>query len=170
MHGQGTFYDPRLDDPVRFPVAARAGFGNVRSTPDLVTPKLGALHFYQLAIPAPAPPPGSFDAAAALRGDALFTGKAGCARCHVPPLYTEPGWNMHTAAEIGLDDFQARRAPDERYRTAPLRGLWTHQRGGFYHDGRFGTLHDVVAHYDGFFGLNLTDAEIGDLIEFLKSL
>ena len=100
----------------------------------------------------------------------LFTGKAGCARCHVPPLYTEPGWNMHTAAEVGIDDFQARRAPDGRYRTAPLRGLWTHQQGGFYHDGRFATLHDVVAHYDGFFGLGLTGAEIGDLIEFLKSL
>jgi hypothetical protein len=22
------------------------------------------------------------------------------------------------------------------YRTAPLAGLWTHQKGGFYHDGR----------------------------------
>jgi hypothetical protein len=170
MQGQGTFFDPRLNDAVKFPIAAAAGFGNVRRAPDLVTPKLGALHFYQLAIPAPAPPPGSFDAAAGARGDALFTGKAGCARCHVPPLYTEPGWNMHTAAEIGIDDFQARRAPDDRYRTAPLRGLWTHQQGGFYHDGRFATLHDLVAHYDGFFGLNLTDAEIGDLIEFLKSL
>jgi hypothetical protein len=142
MQGQGTFFDPRLNDAVKFPIAAAAGFGNVRRAPDLVTPKLGALHFYQLAIPAPAPPPGSFDAAAGARGDALFTGKAGCARCHVPPLYTEPGWNMHTAAEIGIDDFQARRAPDDRYRTAPLRGLWTHQQGGFYHDGRFATLHD----------------------------
>jgi hypothetical protein len=40
----------------------------------------------------------------------------------------------------------------------------------FYHDGRFATLRDDVAHYDGFFGLGLTSAEIGDLIEFLKSL
>jgi hypothetical protein len=170
MHGKGTFYDPRLDDRRKFPVAARAGFGNVRSDPDLITPKLAALHFYQLAIPAPTPPPGSFDAAAAARGQALFTGKADCARCHVPPLFTEPGWNMHTAEEIGIDDFQARRSPDERYRTAPLKGLFSHQKGGFYHDGRFATLTDVVQHYDQTFGLGLSEQEMGELVEYLKSL
>jgi len=126
MHGQGTFYDPRLNDPVKFPIAAREGFGNVRSNPDLISPKLPALHFYQLAIPAPAAPAGSFDPAAAARGAALFNGQAKCAVCHVPPTFTEPGWNMHTPAEIGIDDFQAKRSPDERYRTSPLKGLWTH--------------------------------------------
>jgi hypothetical protein len=170
MQGQGTFFDPRLNDAVKFPIAAAAGFGDVRRDPDLVTGKLGALHFYQLAIPAPAPPQGSFDQAAAARGDALFTGKAGCARCHVPPLYTEPGWNMHTAAEIGIDSFQADRSPDERYRTAPLKGLWTHQKGGFYHDGRFASLRDVVVHYNAVFGLGLTSGEIEDVVEFLKAL
>ncbi|HEX5604405.1 MAG TPA: hypothetical protein VFX63_17715, partial [Pyrinomonadaceae bacterium] len=119
MHGQGTFYDPRLNDPVKFPIAAREGFGNVRSNPDLISPKLPALHFYQLAIPAPAAPAGSFDPAAAARGAALFNGQAKCAVCHVPPIFTEPGWNMHTPEEIGIDDFQAKRSPDERYRTSP---------------------------------------------------
>jgi hypothetical protein len=170
MHGQGTFYDPRLNDPVKFPIAARAGFGNVRSDPDLVTAKLPALQFYQLAIPAPAPPAGSFDPAAAARGAVLFKDQAKCATCHVPPIYTEPGWNMHTAAEIGIDDFQAKRSPDERYRTAPLKGLWTHQTGGFYHDGRFPTLRDVVEHYNSFFGTNLTEQQKVDLVEYLKSL
>lgn len=170
MHGQGTFYDPRLNDPTRFPVAAGAGFGNVRNAPDLITPKLAALHLYQLAIPAPAPPPGSFDAAAAARGQALFNGKARCAVCHVPPLFTEPGWNMHTPAEVGIDDFQANRSPDRRYRTAPLRGLWTHTKGGFYHDGRFPTLADVVDHYNATFMLGLTGSEVADLVEYLKSL
>jgi len=170
MHGKGTFYDPRLNDPVQFPVAARAGFGNVRNTPDLITPKLPALQFYQLAIPAPPAPDGSFDEEAAARGATLFNGKAQCARCHVPPLFTEPGWNMHTGAEIGIDDFQANRAPDKRYRTSPLKGLWTHVQGGFYHDGRFATLHDVVDHYNNFFNLGLTGPEINDLIEYLKSL
>ncbi len=47
-----------------------------------------------------------------------------------------------------MDSFQADRAPDRRYRTSPLNGLWTHTKGGFYHDGRFGTLLDVVNHYD----------------------
>ena len=170
MHGQGTFFDPRLNDPVKFPIAAREGFGNVRSNPDLITAKLPALHFYQLAIPAPAAPAGSFDRAAATRGKALFNNEAKCATCHVPPIYTEPGWNMHTADEIGIDDFQAKRSPDERYRTSPLKGLWTHQKGGFYHDGRFATLRDVVEHYNTFLNTNLTERQKLDLVEYLKSL
>ena len=170
MHGQGTFYDPRLNDPVKFPIAARAGFGNVRSNPDLITAKLPALHFYQLAIPAPAAPAGSFDSAAATRGQAVFNGQAKCATCHVPPIYTEPGWNMHTPQEIGIDDFQAKRSPDEHYRTAPLKGLWTHVKGGFYHDGRFATLRDVVEHYNSFLGTNLSEQQKADLVEYLKSL
>jgi hypothetical protein len=71
-----------------------------------------------------------------------------CARCHVPPLFTEPGWNAHTADEIGIDDFQAQRSPIERYRTTPLRGLFIRSKGGFYHDGRFPDLGAVVEHYD----------------------
>jgi CxxC motif-containing protein (DUF1111 family) len=141
----------------------------VRSPQDLITPKLPALQFYQLALEAPAPPPGSFDAAAAARGKTVFA-QAGCARCHVPPLYTEPGWNRHTPEEIGIDSFQADRSPDGRYRTTPLKGLWTHTQGGFYHDGRFATLGDVVDHYDAHFGLRLTGAQKNDLVEFLKSL
>ena len=170
MHGKGTFYDPRLNDPAQFPIAAKAGFANIRNDPDLITSKLPALHFYQLAIPAPHPPKGSFNESAAERGKSVFTGRAKCATCHVPPIFTEPGWNMHTADEIGIDDFQANRAPDKRYRTSPLKGLWTHQKGGFYHDGRFATLRDVVQHYNRTFGLWLTDSEIVDLIEYLKSL
>src|SRR5215213_5378355 len=170
MHGSGTFYDPRLNDATQFPIAAREGFGNLRNTPDLITAKLAALHFYQLAIVAPTPPKGSFNKSAAARGRLLFNRKAQCATCHVPPLFTEPGWNMHTPAEIGIDDFQANRAPDHRYRTAPLKGLWTHQKGGFYHDGRFATLREVVEHYNTFFGLKLTEREISDLIEYLLSL
>jgi hypothetical protein len=170
MHGKGTFFDPRLNDATRFPVAARAGFGNVRADEDLITPLLPALQLYQLALAAPAAPRGSHDRAAATRGETLFTGKANCAACHVPPLFTEPGWNMHTGAEIGIDDFQAGRSPDQRYRTAPLRGLWTHGTGGYYHDGRFATLAAVIAHYDRHFSLGLTSAEQRDLAEYLKSL
>jgi len=46
MHGKGTFFDPRLNDAAQFPVAAAAGFGNLRNTPDLITPKLADLQFY----------------------------------------------------------------------------------------------------------------------------
>ena len=170
MGGQGIFYDPRLMNPAQYPVAAKAGFGNRRSEKDLITDKLAALQFYQLAIPAPTPPAGSFNKGAAMRGEKLFSGKAKCASCHVPPLYTEPGWNTHKPSEIGIDDFQANRSPDSSYRTSPLKGLWTHQKGGFYHDGRFATLHDVVNHYDNFRQLKLTEREKADLVEFLKSL
>jgi len=170
MHGQGTFIDSRLNDPVRFPVAARAGFAEVRNDPDLTTSKLPALQFYQLSIPAPKPPRGSFDAEAARAGKAVFNGAAKCATCHVPPIFTEPGWNMHTAAEIGIDDFQSMRSPDERYRTTPLGGLFTRQKGGFYHDGRFPDLRAVVDHYNSAFSLNLTERQKRELIEYLKSL
>jgi hypothetical protein len=170
MQGSGTFYDPRLNDAARFPIAAQAGFGNVRKTPDLVTSKLAPLHLYQLSLEAPRAPAGSFDAVSARRGKALFEGRADCARCHVPPLYTEPGWNMHTPQEIGIDSFQADRSPDGHYRTAPLKGLWTHSKGGYYHDGRFPTLAKVVGHYDQALSLGLTASEKRDLVEYLKSL
>lgn len=170
MHGQGTFFDPRLNDADKFPIAAREGFGNVRSDPDLITSKLPALHLYQLSLDAPRPPEGSFDAEAAERGGELFRGQAQCARCHVPPIYTEPGWNMHTPDEIGIDDFQAMRSPDERYRTTPLRGLFARQKGGFYHDGRFANLREVVDHYDSHFGLGLDDRQKEDLVQFLLSI
>lgn len=171
MHGQGTFYDPRLNDAQQFPVAVRSGLWNKRDKPDLVTDKLAALHYYQLSMPAPKPPRGSYDAAAADRGRIVFEGKAGCARCHVPPLFTEPGWPMHTADEIGIDNFQASRSPDKRfYRTTPLRGLFVRMKGGFYHDGRFADLSAVVEHYNSHLGLQLTTEEKASLIEYLKSL
>jgi cytochrome c peroxidase len=150
-----------LDDAKQFPIAAKAHFGNVRSNPDLVTSKLAALHFYQLAIPAPKPPAGSFNAQEAERGKAVFEGKAKCATCHVP---------MHTANEIGIDDFQASRSPDKRYRTTPLRGLFVRMKGGFYHDGRFPDLAAVVGHYNKHLKLNLTAQEKSSLVEYLKSL
>jgi hypothetical protein len=173
MHGAGVLYDPRLNDPNKYPVAARAGFGNVRpgvGGDDGVTSRLAALHYYQLSIPAPAPPRGSYSERAADQGEALFNGRARCATCHVPPLFTEPGWAMHTGAEIGIDDFQANRSPDNRYRTTPLKGAWSRVKGGYYHDGRFPTLRAVVEHYNRFWSLRLTETEMNDLVEYLKSL
>jgi hypothetical protein len=183
MHGSpGTFFDPRLDDKNKFPIAAVNHFGHVSSpadqggdhepaNQDRITRKLAALQFYQLSLPTP-PSPFHSDGGAVQRGKALFDGQAQCSTCHVPPLYTEPGWNMHTAAEIGIDDFQASRSPDDRYRTTPLGGLGSRaqQQGGFYHDGRFATLLDVVNHYDTTFNLRLTDGQKQDLVAFLQSL
>jgi Di-haem oxidoreductase, putative peroxidase len=169
MHGKGAFSEP-LITAGQFPVGAKAHYNQVRNADDQITSKLAALQFYQLAIPAPKAPEGSYDKAQAERGKALFSGKANCASCHVPPLYTEPGSSLHTPEEIGIDDFQSSRSPTKKYRTTPLRGLWSHQKGGFYHDGRFQTLDEVITHYDQHSKLGLTAQEKKDLAEFLKSL
>jgi hypothetical protein len=173
MHGVGRFWDPRLNNASQFPIAAANGFADlphISPDDDLVTSKLSDLQFYQLALPSPQPAPGSFDEAAADRGDELFSGKAKCNNCHVEPLWTDPGWNLHTPAEVCVDDFQANRAPDLRYRTAPIGALFTHVKGGFYHDGRFPTLSKVVDHYDTCMNLNLSSGEKSDLLQYLLNL
>ena len=182
LRGIGTFFDPRLDNADQYPIAARNRFGHVRTPPneDRITSKLPALHFYQLALPAPKPKAGrDYAATAAKRGESLFVGKARCNDCHVTPLWTEPGWNLHQPEEIGIDSFQADRGPDRVYKTQNLAALFVRERGlfmlpenkgRFYHDGRFKTLLDVVNHYDIQFNLGLTDGEKRDLIEYLKSL
>jgi hypothetical protein len=181
MNGSGRFFDPRLNDPEKYPIAAKAGLWNVQGSPDRISAKLPALHFYQLALPAPTPPEGSYDEEAARRGEVVFNtgnGTTSCVTCHVPPTFSEPGWNRRTGEEIGIDEFQANRSPATivngkevgGYRTTPLQGLWAHQKGGFFHDGRFATLQDVVNHYDRHFELQLTEQQKSDLVEYLKSL
>ena len=172
MHGKGRFFDPRLNDAAQFPIAAAHGFGDlphINPDDDLITSKLAALQLYQLSIPAPNPTV-PFDKAAAARGDELFSGKAGCNNCHAEPLWTEPGWNLHTASEVCIDSFQADRGPDHRYRTSPIGALSTHFKGGFYHDGRFPNLNAVVDNYNTCMKLGLSESEKSDLIQYLLSL
>jgi hypothetical protein len=182
MHGIGSFFDERFDDASQFPIAAAAKLGHVSVDPekDQVTSKLPALHFYQLSLPAVQPRPGiDFDPEAAERGDELFSGKANCNTCHTEPLWSEPGWNQHSAEEMKIDSFQSDRSPGHAYQTVNLAGLFVRERGlfmfpqnkgRFYHDGRFKTLHDLVNSYDARFNLGLTEQEKQDLIEYLKSL
>jgi hypothetical protein len=182
MHGIGTFFDPRLDNAAQYPIAAAMGFGHLRVDPetDRITKKLPALQYYQLSIPAPKPRAGvDFIADAAVRGDELFNGKAKCGTCHVEPIWTEPGWNVHKPEDIKIESFQADRSPDHSYKTMNLAGIFIRERGihmaaankgRYYHDGRFKTLLDVVNSYNTRFGLGLTDPEKSDLVEYLKSL
>jgi hypothetical protein len=184
MHGQGHFFDPRLDNAAKFPIAAAARFGHTHpyigegvlpvppretGVPDRITSKLPALHAYQIDLPAPRPPAGSFNPAAAARGAKVFNGKGRCAGCHMGSIGTEPGYNAHRPAEICTDAFQANRGPDGTYVTAPLEALFTRSKRGFYHDGRFPTLLAVVNHYDSCFGLGLTAQQKSDLVQYLKS-
>jgi hypothetical protein len=48
--------------------------------------------------------------------------------------------------------------------------MFTRQKGGFFHDGRFATINDVVAHFDAQFELQLSPAEQSDVAEYVKSL
>jgi cytochrome c peroxidase len=170
MHGKGTFRDNRLNDPVKYPIAVENSFWNVSHTPDLITSKLMALREYQHSIPPPDPPAMSYDHAAAKLSEVLFYSKAKCYTCHTPALYSIPEYQLRSAEEIGIDDFEAKRSPTGKYRTTPLGGLFARAKGGFYHDGRFPTLPDVVNHYDDFMQLKLTDSEKQDVVEYLKSL
>jgi len=162
MGGQGNFSDPRI------------GL-TITQKPDRITSKLPALRDYQLGLLAPAAPAGSFDVAAARRGERVFHGKAGCATCHIPPTYTDvssgPNPNvpvLHDPAAVGSDSEYASRSATKQYRATPLRGAW--QRPPYFHDGSAATLLDVVNRYDGVFRLNLSAQQKADLVEFLKSL
>jgi hypothetical protein len=162
MGGHGSFSDPRIGVIVT-------------QKPDLVTPKLPALLAYQLSLTAPPPPAGSFNAAAAARGQAIFSGAGRCSTCHIPPLYTDvlsgPDPSipfLHNAADIGADPRYAQRSATGLYRTTPLRALWQH--APYFHDGSAADLPAVVNHYDAVFSLGLTAAQKDDLVEFLKSL
>jgi mono/diheme cytochrome c family protein len=170
MHGIGNFLDARLDNARQFPVAARNGFGHVRHATDLITPVLGALQFYQLGLPVPKPPRGSYNHAAAARGKSLFDGRATCSTCHVPPTFSAPGNNLVTPAQVCEDSFEADRSPTREYRIAPLRSLFTVGKRGYFHDGRFRTLTAVVQHYNSCFHLHLGRHQVRDLVQYLKSL
>jgi mono/diheme cytochrome c family protein len=162
MGGHGSFSDPRLGI-------------SITQEPDLVTSKLPALLSYQLSLSAPPPPVGSFDQAAASRGQQLFMSKARCASCHIPPTFTDvlagPNPNvplLHDPTEVGTDPLYAQRSATKQYRTTPLRALWQHPP--YFHDGSAGTLDAVVNHYDRVFRLRLTAKQKADLVEYLKSL
>jgi cytochrome c5 len=154
MGGQGNFSDSRLGI-------------DVKHSPDMVTSKLPALRAYQHSLPAPPPPAGSFDAAAAARGRSLFDRT--CASCHVGGSGTDNNsGTLHPPADTGVDGAYASRTASKAYRTTPLRGLWQH--APYFHDGSAATLADVVAHYNRVRQLDLTADQQRELVEYLKSL
>jgi hypothetical protein len=155
MHGQGSFFDPRIDVAVVYET-------------DLVTPKLPALFEYQTSLEPPAVPGSAFDAAAAARGQTLFAGDARCGTCHSGAAYTDAATTLHAADETDMDPTHAERSATGLYRTTPLRALLAHPP--YFHDGSAATLGDVVTHYDTELALELTLEEQADLVEFLKSL
>jgi cytochrome c peroxidase len=135
----------------------------------------------------------------AQKGLTLFFGKAGCASCHTGPNFTDE--RFHDIG-IGQENPQRRFYPPDRhgkpdfpelgrfnvthrsedrgaFKTPTLRELV--DTGPYMHDGRFGTLEEVVDYYDrggaGLLGmdprirpLDLTPAEKSDLVAFLRAL
>jgi cytochrome c553 len=171
MHGKGNFMDPRLNNPDKYPIAVENSFFNVQNNPDLISSKLDGLRAYQFSLDAPKAASASFDHDAAQRGKLLFYTKAKCITCHNEDLYKSAQTILHSANEIGIDDFEANRSPTGKYRTTPLAGLSAaRSKGGYFHDGRFNQLSDVVNHYDQFMSLHLSQKEKQDLVEYLKSL
>ena len=98
MGGHGTFTEPRT------------GVDVTNGTDDLVSAKLPALQEYQLSIAAPAPPAGSFDAAAADRGKLVFEGAGKCATCHSGSAFTDANSKLHDRQRGGERARAERRA------------------------------------------------------------
>jgi hypothetical protein len=162
MGGHGTFTDPRI------------GVNVTNGSDDLVTSKLPALQAYQLSLPAPAPPAGSFDAAAAARGKAVFDGPGQCVLCHSGPEFTDANIRLHPPDEVvsepepGGAPSYASRSATKQYRTSPLRGIWQHPP--YFHNGSAPTLEAVVRTYDARRALGLAEPQVADLVQYLKSL
>jgi mono/diheme cytochrome c family protein len=162
MGGLGHFADPRI------------GVDITNGTIDLVNPVLPALRAYQLSLDAPAPPAGSFDAVAAMRGQSLFNGKGQCVSCHSGPTFTDANARLHEVSEVvsepepgGMPSYASRSAT-KKYRTSPLRGIWQHPP--YFHNGKAATLEDVVKTYNQRKALGLSPDEVADLAQYLKSL
>jgi mono/diheme cytochrome c family protein len=162
MGGHGTFSEPRLNVQV------------TNGTDDQISSKLAPLQAYQLSLPAPAPPAGSFDAAAAARGQAVFEGAGKCSTCHGGAQMTDANSRLHDPSEVvsepepnGAPSYASRSAT-KKYRSAPLHGLWQHPP--YFHNGIAPTLEAVVQTYNTKKGLGLTDAQAADLVQYLKSL
>ncbi len=159
MGGLGTVTEPRLNLSI------------THGAQDLVSSKLPALQAYQLSLPAPGAPAGSFDAAAAARGKRLFEGAGRCASCHSGAAFTDANQRLHPPADSMAEPESpsyAARSATKQYRTSPLKGVWQHPP--YFHDGSAATLEDVVRAYNGRLSLGLSAADVADLAQYLKSL
>ncbi len=116
----------------------------------------------------------------ARQGFALFLGKAGCARCHTPPGFTDS--KIHN---IGLDsmdpgyyEISRQKQHHNAFRTPSLRQVG--HTPPYMHDGSYQTLREVIEHYNrggqlrgggnDLKPLHLSPQEMGQLEAFLRTL
>jgi mono/diheme cytochrome c family protein len=159
MGGRGTFREPRT------------GVSVTNGTVDLVSDKLPALQAYQLSLAPPAPPAGSFDAAAAARGRALFNGAGQCVTCHSGANFTDANLRLHPVSDSAAEPERpsyAGRSATRMYRVTPLRGAWQHPP--YFHNGSAASFEEVVTTYNQRRNLGLSAQDVRDLAQFLRSL
>jgi cytochrome c peroxidase len=121
------------------------------------------------------PPVSSFDlgtmSSAALRGQRLFQGKAGCISCHMGPLLTDNRLHNTLVPQApGANDPGAAGQPNA-FNTPQLRDVAN--TAPYMHNGVFTTLRQVVEFYDKTAStapLHLTDQEMNDLVAYLQAL
>jgi cytochrome c peroxidase len=84
----------------------------------------------------------------AKRGFEVFRNKAGCAACHVPPMYTDNGFHDigvgfdKPEPDLGRGKISKNEKENGAFKTPTLRSVGTH--APFFHDGRAATLEDAV--------------------------
>lgn len=108
--------------------------------------------------------------ASELRGEKLFFGRARCAECHPPPLFSDNF--MH---DLKAERFYEPTLVAGRFDTAggptktfPLRGI--KDSPPYLHDDRLLTLDDTIEYFNLVLGLRLTTAEKRDLLAYLYTL
>ncbi len=122
----------------------------------------------------------------AIRGMALFKGKARCMLCHNGPNFTDNQFHNLGVPQVGplkvdLGRYVVTRAEKDKgaFKTPTLRSIT--ETSPYMHDGAFKTLEEVVEFFDQGGGsnpnlsplvrpLNLTAEEKTDLVAFLKAL
>jgi cytochrome c peroxidase len=122
----------------------------------------------------------------AVRGMALFKGKARCILCHSGPNFTDNQFHNLGVPQVGpmkedLGRYAVTRAEKDKgaFKTPTLRSIA--ETAPYMHDGAFKTLEEVIDFLDSGGGanpnlsplmkpLNLTAEEKADLIAFLKAL
>jgi cytochrome c peroxidase len=87
---------------------------------------------------------------------------------------TDANSRLHPASDVvsepepnGAPSYASRSAT-KQYRTAPLHGLWQH--APYFHNGSAPTLEAVVQTYNTKNSLGLSNANMADLVAYLKSL
>lgn len=120
-------------------------------------------------------PVSDFDAGtlspAARRGEQLFQGKGGCIACHGGPDFTDNGLHNTLVPQAPGGDDPGAASPPGAFNTPQLRDV--RNSAPYMHNGVLRSLREVIDFYNARSSvspLNLTDAEVDDLVAYLESL